>query len=144
MLTPEELDAADLFLRKAASDLAAAQTLGADQEQDDDVVGFHAHQAVEKSLKAVVVVRALEIPLSHDIGLLVRLLDPAGEELPAEIAEADWLNPWAVTMRYDEPDIGLDRAQAVQVAHTCLAWARERVKAARSEAGSESGTTDSS
>lgn len=52
--TPEEIEAADLFLGKAASDLAAARLLAGDDEQDDDVVGFHAHQAVEKSLKAVV------------------------------------------------------------------------------------------
>ena len=48
--TREEIEAADLFLGKAASDLAAARLLSGDDEQDDDVVGFHAQQAVEKSL----------------------------------------------------------------------------------------------
>jgi hypothetical protein len=45
--TPEELEVAELFLRKAASDLAAARTLAAAPGQQDDVVGFHAQQAVE-------------------------------------------------------------------------------------------------
>src|SRR5437764_1450762 len=69
--TPEEIEAADLFLGKAAPDLAAARLLAGDDEQDDDVVGFHAQQAVEKSLKAVVAVRSLELPRSHDLGPLI-------------------------------------------------------------------------
>jgi hypothetical protein len=38
--TPEEIDVADLFVSKAASDLAAARSLAADSEQSDDMVGF--------------------------------------------------------------------------------------------------------
>lgn len=120
MPTPEEIEAADLFLGKAASDVAAARSLAADANQADDVVGFHAQQAVEKAFKAVVAVRSLEIPRSHDIGLLLRLLDPGEGELPKEIGEADWLNPWAVTMRYDEPGTEFDRSRAVQVARRAL------------------------
>ena len=131
--TPEEIEAADLFLGKAASDLAAARLLAADDEQDDDVVGFHAQQRVEKALKAVVAVRSLEIPRSHDLGLLIRLLDSAEHWLPAEIREADWLNPWAVTLRYDHPGATLDRSLALEVADRSLVWARERVSAARGD-----------
>jgi hypothetical protein len=46
--TPEEIEVADLFLSKAASDLAAAELLARDPDQADDVVGFHAQQAVER------------------------------------------------------------------------------------------------
>lgn len=49
--TPEEVEVADLLLRKVASDLSAARALARDPEQQDDVVGFHAQQAIEKSLK---------------------------------------------------------------------------------------------
>jgi HEPN domain-containing protein len=129
--TPEEIEVADLFVSKAASDLAAARSLAADSEQSDDVVGFHAQQAVEKALKAVVAVRGLEIPRSHDIELLIGLLDPGEGALPDEIADAGWLNPWAVTMRYDETVAGLDRESAVRVAESCVTWADERVEAAR-------------
>jgi len=131
--TPEEIEAADLFLGKAASDLAAARLLAGDDGQDDDVVGFHAQQAVEKSLKAVVAVRSLEIPRSHDLGLLIRLLDSAEHRLPDEIREADWLNPWAVTLRYDHTGATLDRSLAVEIATRSLLWARERVIAARED-----------
>ena len=131
MPTPEEIEAADLFLGKAASDLAAVRLLAGDDKQDDDVVGFHAQQAVEKSLKAVVAVRSLEIPRSHDLRLLIRLLDSAEHRLPEEIRDADWLNPWAVTLRYDHAGATLDRSLAVEVATRSLLWAGERVNAAR-------------
>lgn len=78
---------------------------------------------MEKALKAVVAVRSLEIPRSHDLGLLIRLLDSAEPELPVEIREADWLNPWAVTLRYDHPGTRLDRRLAVGVAGKTLGWA---------------------
>jgi len=91
--TPEETEAADLFLAKAASDLAAARLLAGDGDQADAVVGFHAQQAVEKALKAVVAVHSLEIPRSHDLRLLIRLLESAETDLPAEIGQADWLSP---------------------------------------------------
>jgi hypothetical protein len=65
--TPEEVEVAELFLRKAASDLSAARVLARDPDQGDDVVGFHAQQVVEKSLKAVLAVRGFEIPRTHDL-----------------------------------------------------------------------------
>ena len=34
-----------------------------------------------------------------------------------------WLNPWAVTMRYDEQSSALDRAAAVSAAQRAVAWA---------------------
>ena len=89
---------------------------------------------VEKSLKAVVAVRSLEIPRSHDLGLLIRLLDSAEHRLPDEIRESDWLNPWAVTLRYDHSGGTLDRSLAVEVATRSLLWARELVNAARGDA----------
>jgi HEPN domain-containing protein len=50
-LTPEELDEAERLLKAARSDLRAAAALAVDVEQENDVVGFHAQQAVEKSIK---------------------------------------------------------------------------------------------
>jgi HEPN domain-containing protein len=76
--TPEELEVAELFVAKANADLAAARLLATDSVQDDAVVGFHCQQAVEKALKAVVALRSIEIPRSHDLGLLLRLLTSGG------------------------------------------------------------------
>jgi HEPN domain-containing protein len=127
--TPEEVEVADLLLRKAASDLSAARALARDPEQQDDVVGFHAQQAVEKSLKAVPAVRGFEIPRTHDLDLLTRLVGGDGNEL----VDAKALPPWAVATRYDAVDATLDRREAVEIAERSLTWARERVEAARGD-----------
>jgi HEPN domain-containing protein len=65
---PEHLEVARVLLEKDAGDLAAVRLLAGDERQSDHVVGFHAQQAVEKAIKAVLVSRELEIPLTHDIG----------------------------------------------------------------------------
>jgi hypothetical protein len=73
LATPEELEATELFLRKAVSDLAAPRVLAGAEGQDDHIVGFHAQQAVEKAFNAVVAVRSIEIPRWHDS----QLADPS-------------------------------------------------------------------
>jgi HEPN domain-containing protein len=50
-------------------DLASAEALDRDERVSDSPVGFHAQQAVEKSLKAAIASRDLEFPFTHDIGL---------------------------------------------------------------------------
>jgi HEPN domain-containing protein len=129
--TPDELEVADLLLRKAASDLSAARALAGDPDQQDDVVGFHAQQAIEKSLKAVLAVRGFEIPRTHDLDLLSRLVAPSPDDLPTPLRRAKELSPWAVATRYDDISASLDRAAALEIAHQSFGWARDRVEEAR-------------
>jgi HEPN domain-containing protein len=131
--TPEELEVADLLLRKAASDLSAARALAGDPDQQDDVVGFHAQQAIEKSLKAVLAVRGFEIPRTHDLDLLTRLVVPASDEFPTPLLSARELSPWAVATRYDDISASLDRTAAVEIAEQSAAWARDRVEEVRGD-----------
>jgi HEPN domain-containing protein len=125
--TREEIEVAELFLRKAASDLSAARVLARDPDQGDDVVGFHAQQAVEKSLKAVLVVRGFDIPRTHDRDLLARLVVPGTQDVPSELADANTLSPWAVATRYDDIGATLDRRGALDVAERAFDWARVRI-----------------
>lgn len=133
MPRPEEFEVAELFLRKAASDLSAARALAGDPDQRDDVIGFHAQQAVEKAMKAVLAVRGFEIPRTHDVVLLLRLIETSKEKPPEHLEEAKSLAPWAVAMRYDEMDSTLDRASALAVADVALNWAEAVVDAARAQ-----------
>ena len=130
MPTPEEFEVAGLLLRKAASDLSAARALARDPDQQDDVVGFHAQQAVEKSLKAVLAVRGFEIPRTHDLDLLTRLVARDPDDFSGALVGAKDLSPWAVATRYDDIEATLDRGAAVGVAEKILIWARDRVEAA--------------
>ena len=123
MPTPEHLEVARLLLQKAEGDLIAARLLAADQRQADHVVGFHAQQTVEKSLKAVLASREVEIPLSHDLGYIVALCSDS-MAMPQDLLESHWLTPWAGGWRYDTEASPIDRALALSVAESALRWSR--------------------
>lgn len=130
MPRPEHLDLAHLLLRKASADLAVTRTLAADADPHDEAIGFHAQQAVEKALKAVLALLELPSPRTHDLTYLVELLDANGITVPAAIAEPEWLSPWAVTTRYDDLDDTLDRQAAIEAADSAIKWAQARLKGA--------------
>lgn len=123
-LTPEELEEAARLLMAARSDLRALEALAADPEQENDVVGFHAQQAVEKSLKAVIVRSSLELPYTHDLGFLLDTLAEHRVFVPEAVAQSDWLTPWAVATRYGFAATAFfDRGSAVDVARATVLWA---------------------
>jgi len=122
-LTPEELEEAGRLLRAARSDLRAAGALAADAEQENDVVGFHAQQAVEKSIKAVLATSGVEIPHTRDLSFLLEIVAEQDVAIPKSVAQAQWLTPWAVAIRYGTAEARLDRAAAVAVAPDALDWA---------------------
>jgi len=119
---PEQREYASLLLRKAGGDLRAATTLR-DAGLDDELVGFHAQQAVEKAAKAVLVLAGVEIPRTHDLERVLTLAEQAGHRLPDPVSEAGWLTPWAVEYRYDEATAPLDQASAVSTAEAVVGWA---------------------
>jgi len=81
----------------------------------DEIFGFHAQQAVEKSLKAWIAAQGEQYPITHSIARLLSLL----EDMDCEIQDLWGLTkyaPFAVQLRYgmvhgDEPP--LDRAAAL-------------------------------
>jgi HEPN domain-containing protein len=111
------------MLAKARADLSAARLLATHDDQDDGIIGFHAQQACEKSLKAVLAVSGVDIPLSHNLPYLIELVEPAVRGVPDPVAGVGWLNPWAVTMRYQVPAASLDREAAVAGAAATVEWA---------------------
>ncbi len=123
MPRPESVELAGVFLRKAASDLSAARVLAANAGQHDDVVGFHLQQAVEKSFKAALALAEVKVPPTHDLDFLVDLLTTNGNVPPAPLADSDFLNPWAVSARYDEEAEVLNREEALAFAASAFDWA---------------------
>lgn len=119
---PEQVEYAEVLLRRAKGDLQACRVLADDMDIDDNIVGFHAQQAVEKALKVALVLVDADLPLSHDLGFLVRQVRESGIEPPQEFSDAQWLTPWAAELRYDEP-IALDRAAALAAAESAVGWA---------------------
>lgn len=123
-----ELDEALLLLRKAREDADAVRKLAPDAEIADSIVGFHAQQAAEKALKAVLAGTGDEFPWTHDLRHLIDMLDEAGMPLPERLRETRTLAPWAVEFRYGGTiDDQLDRAQALMLADGALVWAQNQI-----------------
>ena len=125
MSTPEHREVAQLLLQKAREDLSAARVLVATEDQADHVIGFHLQQAIEKALKAILALRAIEIPRTHDLAYLTELLGNLEIEVPATVASSDWLTPWGVLFRYDDNPDGLDRDKALEAAKAAIDLAEE-------------------
>lgn len=112
------------LLALAREDLASAEALDREERVSDAPVGFHAQQAVEKALKAVIASRDEEFPFTHDIGLLMQLCQDTGFELPADLTEADRLTPYAAAIRYGLGDPGAVASQhALRWAALAVEWA---------------------
>jgi HEPN domain-containing protein len=112
-----------MLLRLAAGDLYACRKLAADADVEDHIIGFHAQQTVEKALKVALVLADSELPRTHDLELLIERVEAAETNVPDELSGSDWLTPWAAELRYDER-IALDRAAALTVAESAVAWAQ--------------------
>jgi hypothetical protein len=109
---PEGRDLAQVLTRKAEGDAKAMRRLASDPEIDDEAVGFHAQQAIEKWLKAVMALHGLE-----------------------EARNAGWLDEltiYAVPLRYAdlldaEP---LERDKAITLVAEVGEWASAYLRAA--------------
>lgn len=122
-----------LLLRAAAIDVAACKALAATPGMADVVVGFHAQQACEKCLKAVLSARRIEFTRTHDLLRLTELLAAHGIAVPSGAQWIDELNPYAVEARYGLVEAGaLDRPRAIATVEAVLEWARGRAGSASS------------
>jgi len=124
---PRSSDGADeaaKWLEDARADLAIARIplpRGAKYEQ----LCFHAQQAVEKAMKAVLLKCGVDFPFTHNLQALIDLL-PEGLTHPLNLSDAVDLNPYAVTTRYPpgaEPVTVREYRQALRTAESVLAWA---------------------
>lgn len=88
---------------------------------------FHAQQAAEKAIKAVLLARAVTFPYVHDLGRLLDLLRAGGLAVPDDVSEADTLTDYATLARYPgngEIDAD-DLSHALSTAHAVLEWAEQ-------------------
>ena len=69
----------------------------------DEVFGFHAQQAAEKSLKAGIASKGGMYPKTHDLMVLLYSLEDLGESV-LELSNIVDLNPFAVQYRYESLD----------------------------------------
>ncbi len=95
------VDHAKMLLGKAAHDLSAARAVLA-AGQATDIVAFHAQQAVEKSLKAVLGLDDIVYPRTHSIVELIALAKPLVAEWSFDDERLARLSQYAVDVRYND------------------------------------------
>ena len=117
------------WLRSARSDLTLART-----EKRRYVLYqhlcFHAQQAAEKSLKALLLACGMTVPRTHDLAFLMDLLPP-DIRLPPSMVDLPTLTKYAVQQRYPGetgPVTQREHALAVELAEETLAWAGRHLK----------------
>jgi HEPN domain-containing protein len=110
-----QANAARAWLAKADSDLLNIENNLVAHAVPWDTVCFHAHQAAEKSLKAVLVARGQSPARTHD---LLALLAECMKLQPGLVAlqnDCALLNVYAVASRYPGTGIEPDRAVGAKV-----------------------------
>jgi len=84
---------------------------------DDEVFGFHAQQAVEKTLKAWLSLTGVEYHRTHDLQQLFMVLKQHGESILPEFLSLMNLTNFAVQFRYEsfeDLNFKLDRIEITQ------------------------------
>jgi len=107
----KEADLARTLLTSAQKDLKAIKNMTDPGLFEDEVFGFHAQQAVEKSLKAWIALLGGEYPFVHDLDALLNTLEKLGANV-GTLRDLVELNAFAVQFRYEafeSPDEPLDR-----------------------------------
>ncbi|HEY2536610.1 MAG TPA: HEPN domain-containing protein [Solirubrobacteraceae bacterium] len=110
------------LLGLACDDEFMARSLLPIEGVTDAGLGFHTQQAVEK---AVLALRGVEFPYTHDLDALLELCQVNDVCVPEDLAEVGCLSPFAVRLRYGTvPSTNLDRDRALRWADAAVKWAR--------------------
>lgn len=101
------------WLKKSQDDLDVAELLLGQRSHLLDAIGFHAQQAAEKCMKALLVRHQVEFPKTHNLGEILDLVARVNPDLARSLRSATALNPYGVETRYpgDLPDMTREDAE---------------------------------
>jgi HEPN domain-containing protein len=94
------IDQAERLLLMASKDMKAMDLMITPESIDDEIFGFHAQQAVEKSLKAWITAIGGTYGFIHDLRVLFLTLRELGCEIE-KFRHLIMLNPFAAQLRYE-------------------------------------------
>ena len=114
------------LLKKAETDLLNATILRDSTQGNPEGIGFHVQQAVEKSLKAILVFYVIDYPRTHSIAGLAQLVSDNNIDLPAAFLDSNRYTSYARDLRYDEigPNEEFDFDEAIAHASECVSFAK--------------------
>jgi len=116
MRPPEEVkkEIVRQWLAKAEQDMKAGEALLAAEPPFLYPACFHAQQAAEKYLKALLTWHQIEFPKTHAIEQLLDLVKEADAEIASSLRDAVVLTPYSVDIRYpgDQPEPNLEEPES--------------------------------
>ena len=119
------------WIRYARGDLALAQ-VPLPEDSFYELLCFHAQQAAEKSIKAVLVHRGIAFPKTHIIERLIDLLPEDVSKIP-ELSQSAKLSVYATVSRYpgdvSESVDEEEYQEAVRLAEAVVLWAESILSA---------------
>jgi HEPN domain-containing protein len=122
---------AEKWLRKAHTDLRVAEKLF-EIGEEPWVIVFHAQQAVEKALKAYLVLNNKHFGKTHNLSRLIDLCIEIDQEFQRlHELEVDELYPLAIEARYPDTgsEITVDEAEeAIEKARTAISFITRKIR----------------
>jgi len=116
------------WLNRAQSNLGLARVKGNDIYLED--LCFHAQQAAEKAIKALLIKRGIEFPYVHDVAELLTLLEQKGIDLPERVKQGEKLTRFAVFTRYPgiaSPVSQEEYEEALNLADEIVHWVKKQI-----------------
>ena len=94
------------WVNKANQDIRSAQILLTQKPPLLYPACFHAQQAAEKYLKTLLTWWHIEVPKTHELGKLLKMIEVRDSDLAAKLLDVIVLNTYAVDIRYpgDQPE----------------------------------------
>lgn len=122
----EPLERAGLLLAKARDDETVLEEIISNEKIRDEIIGFHAQQAAEKLLKALLMAKNIPYRRTHDLRELIDLIRDNDMEFPESLMEIRTLSPFAVEFRYDyiplEEEEEFNRQKALEMVQKLRKW----------------------
>ena len=122
------------WLEQAEGDLRYARLGRTEPAVPLNLVAFHAQQASEKALKALLVASQVDFPRTHDLEDLLTLLQQSGRHWPAGLEKVKELTPLAVQTRYpgfDDPVSEAEVDEAIRLAEAVVGWVKAELVSQR-------------
>ena len=128
------LEEARTLIGAAERDISALRGMDDADVFADEIFGYHVQQAAEKLFKAWLALLSEVYPLTHDLDLLLDLLQERAADTARFRSLVEFV-PYAVQFRYDinpDPET-LDRESALQHVEDLLQHVRQRLTEAESK-----------
>ena len=119
------------LLAKARDDEILIEEIISKERIRDEIIGFHAQQAAEKLLKALLMARNIPYRKTHDLRELIDLIRDHDIKFPESLMEIRTLSPFTVEFRYDylpaEEELPFDRQKALEMVRDLRKWVEEEI-----------------